>query len=220
MKQIKMQFAMDGAASRTLEQALKMVGDVAAYVDIVEVGTSFVLRYGMEAVKAMKQAFPEKEILADMKIMDGGYHNTALGCHAGGDIVTILGVSDAATIRGAIKACHDNGKQAMVDLICVQDKARVIALCEAVGADYICAHSGVDVQQAGQNPYADLSEIIGLVKTCKVAVAGGLDEQTAEDICKLGPDVVIVGGAIHKAADCGQVAANIRAIIDRVAQSL
>lgn len=90
---------MDGAATRTLDQAMEIIDRVAPYLDIIEIGTSFVLRYGMEPVSRVKAAHPDKKILADMKVMDGGYHNCGLGCKAGGDIVTVLGVSDHGTIQ-------------------------------------------------------------------------------------------------------------------------
>ena len=75
MKKIELQLAMDGAATRTLDQAMEIIDRVAPYLDIIEIGTSFVLRYGMEPVSRVKAAHPDKKILADMKVMDGGYHN-------------------------------------------------------------------------------------------------------------------------------------------------
>ena len=84
MKKIELQLAMDGAATRTLDQAMEIIDRVAPYLDIIEIGTSFVLRYGMEPVSRVKAAHPDKKILADMKVMDGGYHNCGLGCKAGG----------------------------------------------------------------------------------------------------------------------------------------
>jgi 3-hexulose-6-phosphate synthase len=220
MKQIALQFAMDGAASRSIEDALKIIGDIADLVDIVEAGTSFVLRYGMESVLRFKEAFPDKQILADMKIMDGGYHHSNMGCISGADIITVLGVSDHETIRNATSAAHANGKEIMVDLICVADKAEVIAFCEEIGADYICVHAGVDVQPQGQSPYEDLRKVMALTRRCKVAVAGGIDEHTVEDICRLGPDVVIVGGAIHKSLDYRTVTECIRMGIDKISKEL
>lgn len=220
MKRIELQFAMDGAANRSIEEALEIIGNIADKLDIVEAGTSFVLRYGMESVRRFKEAFPGKKILADMKIMDGGYHHSAMGCKSGGDIITVLGVSDFETIRNAARAAHENGKEIMVDLICVQDKAGVIAFCEEIGADYVCVHAGVDVQEQGKNPYEDLRKVVELARKCKVAVAGGIDENTVEDICRLGPDVVIVGGAIHKRPDYVAVAERIRAGIDKVSKEL
>ena len=81
MKKIELQLAMDGAATRTLDQAMEIIDRVAPYLDIIEIGTSFVLRYGMEPVSRVKAAHPDKKILADMKVMDGGYHNCGRPWH-------------------------------------------------------------------------------------------------------------------------------------------
>ena len=190
MKKIELQLAMDGAATRTLDQAMEIIDRVAPYLDIIEIGTSFVLRYGMEPVSRVKAAHPDKKILADMKVMDGGYHNCGLGFKAGGDIVTVLGVSDHGTIQNATKAAHDYGKQIMVDLICVKDVAETIAFCEEIGTDYICVHTGVDMQAQGKDPLDAL------------------------------PDAVIVGGGIYKKENYVQAAQNIRRCIDRISEVL
>ena len=220
MKKIELQLAMDGAATRTLDQAMEIIDRVAPYLDIIEIGTSFVLRYGMEPVSRVKAAHPDKKNLADMKVMDGGYHNCGLGCKAGGDIVTVLGVSDHGTIQNATKAAHDYGKQIMVDLICVKDVAETIAFCEEIGTDYICVHTGVDMQAQGKDPLDALKEALALVKNCKVSVAGGINEDTIEEICRLGPDAVIVGGGIYKKENYVQAAQNIRRCIDRISEVL
>lgn len=220
MKKIEFQFAMDGAASRSIDDALQMIGGIAQHLDIIEAGTSFVLRYGMESVSRFKAAFPEKKILADMKIMDGGYHHAAMGCRAGGDIITVLGVAAPETIRNATQAVHDNGKEIMVDLLRVSDLKQTAAFCEDIGADYLCVHCGVDMQSSGGNPYEELRQVAAMTRNCKIAVAGGIDETTIEDICRLGPDVVIVGGAIHKRADYISAAGKIRSGIDRICQEV
>jgi 3-hexulose-6-phosphate synthase len=216
VKQVKFQFAMDGAGSgRTIEDAICMLTDIERYLDIIEVGTSFVLRYGMDAVQRIKAAFPNKKILADMKIMDGGYHNAGMGCRLGGDIITVLGVSDSLTIQNATIAAHESGKEVMVDLLCVKDQPAVIDFCEMNNVDFICVHTGVDIQTSGVTPYADLMTTLSVVKTCKVAVAGGITDKTVEDICKLGPDVVIVGSFIHKNPNFRQAAEDIRRRINQ-----
>ena len=73
---MKLQIALDDV---TLEGALELVKKVRDYIDIIEIGTPFVYEYGMQAVRTMKEHFPDKEILADMKIMDAGYYEGKTG---------------------------------------------------------------------------------------------------------------------------------------------
>ena len=66
---MKLQLALD---TFDLDTALDVAERARDYVDIIEIGTPFILEYGMEAVRRFRRAFPEKEILADTKIMDAG----------------------------------------------------------------------------------------------------------------------------------------------------
>ena len=94
---MKLQIALDDV---TLEGALELVKKVRDYIDIIEIGTPFVYEYGMQAVRTMKEHFPDKEILADMKIMDAGYYEAEEALKAGADYITVLGVTDNLTIQG------------------------------------------------------------------------------------------------------------------------
>ena len=48
--------------------------------EIIEVGTPLIISDGLGAVRQLKSAFPESLVLADLKIMDAGEHEAALGC--------------------------------------------------------------------------------------------------------------------------------------------
>ena len=51
-----------------LEQALHVASQIDNYVDIFEVGTLLIYKYGTEAIKEFKEKFPQKAVLADSKI--------------------------------------------------------------------------------------------------------------------------------------------------------
>ena len=98
---MKLQLALDDIS---LADGLKLVEQVRNYVDIIEIGSPFIIDEGMHAVRAFRKAFPEKEILADTKIMDAGEYEAELTYLAGADYCTVLGVTDTKTIRGCLKA--------------------------------------------------------------------------------------------------------------------
>ena len=79
---MKLQLALDDL---TLDEALELTEKVQDYIDIIEIGTPFVYQEGMRAVKMLKEHFPEKEILADMKIMDAGYYEAEEALKVGAD---------------------------------------------------------------------------------------------------------------------------------------
>lgn len=68
---MKLQLALDDLS---LQEALTLAQQVQDAIDIFEIGTPFILRSGMEAVRIFNARFPNHEILADTKIMDAGYY--------------------------------------------------------------------------------------------------------------------------------------------------
>lgn len=195
---MKLQIALDDI---TLYEALSLVEKVKDYIDIIEVGTPFVYEYGMQAVRIMKEHFSDKEILADMKIVDAGYYEAEEAMKAGADYVTVLGVADNLTIKGCKEAAEKYGKEIVVDMICVTDMAERIAKLEELGVHGLAVHTGTDQQAAGRTPLDDLKVMTAAAKSAKISVAGGIHVDTVKDYAAYKPDVLIVGGGICRAED-------------------
>lgn len=166
--------------------------------DWVEAGTPLIKSEGLEAVRQLKRAFPDKVIVADMKVMDTGGFETEMAAKAGAGVVTVLGASDDGTVREAVKAAQQYGCKVMVDLIGVQDKPRRAAEAEKLGAHYVGLHVGIDEQMRGQSP-VQLVRDVAKATRLPIAVAGGINSETAAMMADAGAEVVIVGGAITKA---------------------
>lgn len=143
---MKLQLAID---ELTLAEALAILKELHPYIDIVEVGTPFLIDAGREAVRQIKKSYPELEVLCDAKIMDAGAYEAQLAYDAGAEYVTVLGITDALTIKGCVEQAKKQQRQVMVDLICVQNYAERIPAIEALGVDIIAVHTGADQQHAG-----------------------------------------------------------------------
>ena len=195
---MKLQLALDDI---TLTAALTLVDKVREYIDIIEVGTPFLYEEGLAAVRELRKRFPEKEVLADMKIMDAGEYETRQALKAGADYVTVLGVTDILTVKGCLAVAAEFGKTIVVDMICEPDLASRIKQLEAVGVRALAVHTGVDQQAAGRTPLDDLRVMKSASRSSKIFVAGGITATTLPDYARLGADVVIVGGGICHAKD-------------------
>lgn len=193
---MKLQLALD---EMKLNEALEFVEKVKEYVDIIEIGTPFVIDEGINAVKKLKEKFPDKEILSDEKIMDGGYHESELGYDAGADYVTVLGVTDVLTVEACLKAANDHKKQIVVDMICVEKLPEKIKQMEQIGVHVLAVHTGADQQAMGKTPIDDLKIMKEYAKKSKIAVAGGINSKTVEKYVRLDPDIIIVGSGITHA---------------------
>ncbi|WP_127593675.1 3-hexulose-6-phosphate synthase [Paenibacillus lautus] len=207
---MELQLALDLV---NIPEAKEVVAEVAEFIDIVEIGTPVVINEGLHAVKAIKEAFPHLRVLADLKIMDAGGYEVMKASEAGADIITVLGVSDDSTIKGAVAEALKQGKQVMVDMINVKDiegRAREI---DAFGVDYICVHSGYDHQAEGKNSFEELAAIKRVVKHAKTAVAGGIKIETLPEVIQANPDLVIVGGGITSQTDKKVAAAQMNQLV-------
>ena len=207
---MKLQLALD---TFSLEKALRLVEKAREHVDIIEIGTPFLLEYGMESVRCFRQAFPEKEILADAKIMDAGELEAASAFRAGANYVTVLAVTDDLTMRACVETANRHGGQIVADMICVTDIPAKVRILEALGVHGVAVHTGVDQQRAGRTPLDDLATIKANVRKTQVFVAGGIRLETIPNYASLAPDVLIVGGAIASAPDPAGTAQAIRTAI-------
>ncbi|GAA0136233.1 3-hexulose-6-phosphate synthase [Paenibacillus sp. YSY-4.3] len=209
---MKLQLALDLVG---IPGAIEVVKQVEQYVDIVEIGTPIIINEGLHAVKALKEAFPNVTVLADLKIMDAAGYEVMKAAEAGADIVTILGVAEDASIQGAVAEAKKQGKQILVDMIAVKNLAERTAQIDSFGVDYICVHTGYDLQAEGQNSFEDLRTIKSVVKNAKVAVAGGIKLATLPEVIAVKPDLVIVGGGITGQADIAAAAAEMQKLIQQ-----
>lgn len=194
----------------TLEEAMRYLEEVDGSIDIIEIGTPFIIQDGLRAVREIRKAFPRHTILADLKIMDAGEHEAKMAFDAGADIVTVLGVSDDTTVKGAVRAARTCGKAVMADMICVGDIAGRAIEIEGFGADYVCVHTAFDIQSEENNPLAELRIIKKVLKRAKIAVAGGIKQETLGGIVAESPDVVIIGGGITNKPDKKAAAQTIK----------
>lgn len=210
MSNIHLQVALD---TLSIEQAISLLEKTGDLIDIAEVGTPFIMEYGMEAVRRIRERFPKLTILADTKIADGARIETASAIRAGADIVTVLAVSEDATIKDCIDEAHKNGVMVLVDMIAVKDLEERGRQIDEMGADFICVHNGYDTQNTVESPLDELIRIRNTIKNAKVAVAGGIKLSTLPEIVREKPDLVIVGGAITGNSDPAEMCRKIREML-------
>ena len=192
------------------DRALAIAKDsVNGGADWLEAGTPLIKSEGMEIVRKLKETFSEKTLVADMKTMDTGAFETEMAAKAGADIVSVLAVADDSTIIESLKSARKYGAKLMVDLIGVKDKIKRAKELEKIGINYLCIHVGIDEQMIGITPLETLKSLVKHTNV-PVAVAGGINSETAADIVKAGASIVIVGGAITKAKDVKKATAQIK----------
>jgi len=182
-----------------LKRALQVAREaVQGGADWIEAGTPLIKSEGVEAVRALRKAFPDKTVVADLKIMDTGALEVEIAAKAGANVITVMGVTDDATILEAVKAARRYGAKTMIDLMRVRDKPKRAKELEALGVDYLNMHVSIDEQMIAHTPLEELKAVCK-ASSVPVAVAGGLNSETVAQAVEAGARVIIVGGAIIKA---------------------
>jgi 3-hexulose-6-phosphate synthase/6-phospho-3-hexuloisomerase len=192
------------------DRAMQIASEaVTGGADWIEAGTPLIKSEGVEIVRRLKKAFPDRTVVADMKTIDVGGAEVEIAAKSGADVVVVLGLSSDPTITEAILSARQYGAKIMVDLFNVRDKAKRAKEVEGMGAAYVCVHVGVDEQMVGGSPLAELRSVADAVGI-PVAAAGGINSESASDVLEAGASIVIVGGAIIKARDVASAARDLK----------
>jgi 3-hexulose-6-phosphate synthase len=180
-----------------LDKAIAIGSEVAQYADIIEVGTILIYRYGTDAIKRFKQAFPDKIILADSKIVDRGKEVAELFADAGADWITVMAGTSAHVIHATTTAAHGANVKVMLDLIDSNSVGQSALEAKNLGADALLFHQ----------PYSETESLVFLDKwdmikgnsNLPVFVSAKINRDNVDKIAALRPDVIIVGLTITDA---------------------
>ena len=199
-----------------LKRALKVAREaVEGGVDWLEAGTPLIKSEGLDAVRALRKEFPKQTIVADMKVMDAGRVEVESAAKAGANIVDVLGAASDATIRECIEAGKNYGAEIIVDTIGIEKTEKVVERAkeiEAMGANYVSVHIAIDEQMLGVQPFDKLKKVVKAINI-PVAVAGGINSETAAEAVKAGASIIVVGGAISKSRDAKKAAQEMKKAI-------
>ncbi|OPY36443.1 MAG: Bifunctional enzyme Fae/Hps [Methanoregula sp. PtaU1.Bin051] len=213
MKRPVLQVALDVTE---LARALQIAEEsVAGGADWIEAGTPLIKSEGMQAVRALKEKFMGRTIVADMKVADTGTLEVEMAAKAGASVVGILADADDAVVEEAVRAARLYGVRLMADLINAPDPVKRAAELDRMGVDIIAAHTGIDQQMKGMSSLELLRSLSGTGLSAELAVAGGIDADSAGEAVQAGAAIVIVGGNIVRSRDVTGSAKAIRRAIDR-----
>jgi len=185
---------------------------VAAGVDWLEAGTPLLLAEGLHSVRALRAAFPDVPLVADLKTMDGGYLEAEMVARAGATHLVVMGRAHRETIKAVVKAGRDFGLKIMGDDLACADKPAAARMMEDLGVDYIVHHTGYDerngAQTEGRGRLSPLDELDAVVQAVSIPVqaVGGLTVEEAIDMPKRGAPLVVIGAPLAIAADSFNVA--------------
>jgi 3-hexulose-6-phosphate synthase/6-phospho-3-hexuloisomerase len=198
-----------------VKDALTISKQVAPFVDIIEAGTPLIKSEGISAIRALKDAHPDKLICADLKTADAGYLEVKMAANASADIVSILADAYDNTITEALRAAHEYSVEIIADLIMSRMPSKRLAEIvnlnyEGTRIHYALVHSGLDIQASRRAPLSELESLIQVQDHPKLAIAGGIREEDIAKLLTYPLGIIIVGGAITRAENPRHAAERIR----------
>jgi len=202
-----------------LERQLKVIQKLPKSDRIIlEVGTPFLKKYGMDAIKKIREVAIDKFIVADLKTLDVGKLEVDFSFDATADAVVCSGLASSSSIDKFLLEAHRLGIYGFVDTMEVSDPIAKMKSLKQI-PDVVILHRAIDVEQdvEAQSPDAAQKARWALVPKIKaafadqklvsgrdrvlVAVAGGIEPESAKYALDMGADILIVGRFIASAKD-------------------
>ena len=208
------QVALDAPS---LEHQLKVVKQLPKSDRIIlEIGTPFLKKYGMEAIEKIREIAQEKFIVADLKTLDVGKLEVDFAFEATADAVVASGLASPKSIDKFLLEARRLGIYGFVDTMEVVDPIEKLKQLKQI-PDVVILHRAIDVESSVEGSddaqkqkwqfvpkikelYADKKLASGKDRVL-VAVAGGIEPSTAEYALKMKADILIVGRYITSSKD-------------------
>lgn len=206
---VKLQLAMDTLDG---DEALRLASATAPFVDILEAGTPLIKSVGIDIVRKLKSAHPEKIVLADLKSSDVGAYEANMAFKAGADIVTTQGITTLATIREVQREADKWNRRAEVDMTGVKDPVARAKEVWELGVSLVLYHRSID-EETTQGALWDEEAVNTVSVMCDlgldVAIAGGINDEILPMLRSIPIYGIVVGRGITAQSDPKRAAEKI-----------
>jgi 3-dehydro-L-gulonate-6-phosphate decarboxylase len=208
----KVQVALD---LRDLPTALRALRAVTTHVDVIEVGTILCLAEGMRAVQAIRAAYPDHVLLADIRIAEAGALLSRQAFEAGADWVTVVSGAAPDTFAVVADLAGEIGCDVQVELSEGWSWS-LVEHCRRLGIRHFIFHRSRDAEARGDLSWLprDLDAIARVhALGGRVSVTGGLSLAELPRFVDVPAEIFIAGRALYAAADPAQAAADFASAV-------
>jgi 3-hexulose-6-phosphate synthase len=206
---VKLQLAMDTLDG---DEALRLAECTGPFVDILEAGTPLIKSVGINIVRKLKSAHPNKLVLADLKSSDVGAYEANMAFTAGADIVTTQGITTFATICEVQREADKWKRRAEVDMTGVKDPVARAKEVKEAGVSLVLYHRSID-QELTEGALWDEKAVNIVREMCAlgldVAIAGGINYDILALLCGVPIYGIVIGRGITAQPDPAQTAEKI-----------
>ncbi len=183
---------------------------------IIEIGTPFLKKYGVDSIKKIREVAKDIFLVADLKTLDVGKIEVDFAFDATADAVVASGLASSSSIDKFLLEAERLGIYGYVDMMEVSDPIAKLQSLKQI-PDVVILHRAIDAESAAEGSdetqrkrwafvpkikelYADKKKASGRDRVL-VAVAGGIDDQSAKYALEMHADILIIGRFITSAKD-------------------
>ena len=213
MERPLLQLALDNLK---LSEALVSTRVLAPELDVVEAGTLLCLAAGKDSIDVLRTLYPNKKIVADLKIVDAGAELAKMACENGADWVTVMCNAANATKAKAVESAAKYNSEIQVELFgnwTYQEAEE----WKNIGLKQVIYHQSRDALNAGGSWGEANMQVVKKLADMgfEVSVTGGLSVEVLSLFQGVPVKCFIVGRNLRDAPDPAEAARNYQTEISK-----
>lgn len=201
MNRPRLQLALD---KPDLPSALAPLHLAGPSIDIIECGTVLILAEGLRAVREIRALYPDKPILADIRIAEAGKLLAQMAFDAGASMVSVVAGASMTTVKQVCEVAVAAKGEVQVELADEWYDAEKARQWRELGVQHVIVKRSRDREAAGDLSWgpADIEridELAGMGFT--VTITGGIKPSDLAIFAEHPVGIVIAGRSIAGADD-------------------
>jgi 3-dehydro-L-gulonate-6-phosphate decarboxylase len=212
----RLQIALDKV---DLPSALAPLQKAAPSIDIIECGTVLILAEGLRAVREIRALFPDKEILADIRIAEAGKLLSTMAFEAGASLVSVVAGASMTTVMQVCQVAAEHGGEVQIELADEWYDADKARQWREAGASHVIVKRSRDREAAGDLSWgpADIARVDELAAMgFTVTITGGIKPNDLETFRGHPVGIIIAGRSVAGSDDPLAAADELQAAIAQV----
>jgi 3-hexulose-6-phosphate synthase len=181
----------------SLDHAISVARLVVNYVDVIEVGTSLLYKYGIAGVTQLKAELPKTPLLIDSKIIYRSRIIVPILAEAKPQWITVMAGAHNSTIHATCVAAHSFGINVMMNLLDARSVGQSAMEAKNLGVDALLFHQSNEKEES-----LSLLEQWDMVRgntNIPIFIAAKITRQNLQEIIAVSPDGIILGDTVVEA---------------------